>query len=94
MILILILGLLLVGGAVALILQGWRFSHARTAESIEQIGAYGFSAERHVEAPPDQRTGAVAKIADRVGSLAPSVAAGIALTRTRTNQGLGHNGGV
>ena len=76
MILILILGLLLVGGAVALILQGWRFSHARTAESIEQIGAYGFSAERHVEAPPDQRTGAVAKIADRVGSLAPSVAAG------------------
>ena len=76
MILILILGLLLVGGAVALILQGWRFSHARTAESIEQIGAYGFSAERHVEAPPDQRTGAVAKIADRVGSLAPSIAAG------------------
>jgi tight adherence protein C len=75
-ILILILGLLLVGGAVALILQGWRFSQTRTAASIEQIGAYGFSAERQVEAAPDQRTGAVAKIADRVGSLAPSVAAG------------------
>ncbi len=76
MILLLILGLLLVAGAVALILQGWRFSHARTAETIEQIGAYGFSAERHVEAAPDQSTGAVARIADRVGSLAPSVAAG------------------
>ena len=76
MILILILGLLLVGGAVALILQGWRFSQTRTAASIEQIGAYGFSAERQVETAPDQRTGAVAKIADRVGSLAPSVAAG------------------
>jgi tight adherence protein C len=75
-IVILILGLLLVVGAVALILQGWRFSQARTAESIEQIGAYGFSAERRVEAAPDQRTGAVARIADRVGSLAPSVAAG------------------
>jgi len=75
-ILILILGLLLVGGAVALILQGWRFSQTRTAASIEQIGAYGFSAERQVETAPDQRTGAVAKIADRVGSLAPSVAAG------------------
>ena len=76
MILILILGLLLVGGAVALILQGWRFSQTRTAASIEQNGAYGFSAERQVETAPDQRTGAVAKIADRVGSLAPSVAAG------------------
>jgi tight adherence protein C len=75
-ILLLILGLLLVAGAVALILQGWGFSHARTAETIEQIGAYGFSAERRVEAAPGQSTGAVARIADRVGSLAPSVAAG------------------
>jgi tight adherence protein C len=76
-ILILILGLLLVGGAVALILQGWRFSQARTADTIEQIGAYGFSAERRVEATPSgQSTGAVARLADRVGSLAPSVATG------------------
>jgi len=76
-ILILILGLLLVAGAVALILQGWRFSHARTAETIEQIDAYGFSAKRPVEADASgQSTGAVARIADRVGSLAPSVATG------------------
>jgi tight adherence protein C len=77
-ILVLILGLLLVVGAVALILQGWRFSHARTAETIEQIGAYGFSAERRVEAASSsaQNTGAVARFADRVGSLAPSVATG------------------
>jgi len=76
-ILILILGLLLVAGAVALILQGWRFSHARTAETIEQIDAYGFSAKRSIEADASgQSTGAVARIADRVGSLAPSVATG------------------
>jgi tight adherence protein C len=76
-ILILILGLLLVAGAVALILQGWRFSHARTAETIEQIGAYGFSAKRPVEAESSaQSGGAVARIAEQVGSLAPSVATG------------------
>ena len=77
MILVLILGLLLVAGAVALILHGWRFSHARTAETIEQIGAYGFSAERPVEAAAQpQSAGALASFADRVGSLAPGVAAG------------------
>jgi tight adherence protein C len=76
-ILILILGLLLVAGAVALILQGWRFSHARTAETIEQIGAYGFSANRSVEAESSaQNAGALARVADSVGSLAPSVATG------------------
>jgi tight adherence protein C len=76
-ILILILGLLLVAGAVALLLQGMRFSQGRTSDTIEQIGAYGFSAERRVEATPsDQDTGAVARLADRVGSLAPSVASG------------------
>ena len=77
MIFILILGLLLVAGAVALILQGWRFSHARTAETIEQIGAYGFSAKRSVEAESSaQSAGALARIADSVGGLAPSVATG------------------
>jgi tight adherence protein C len=76
-ILVLILGLLLVAGAVALILHGWRFSQARTAETIEQIGAYGFSAERPVEAGAQpQSTGALASFADRIGSLAPNVAAG------------------
>jgi tight adherence protein C len=77
-ILILILGLLLVAGAVALLLHGWRFSQVRTAETIEQIGAYGFSAEHRAE-PVTSDQGApagVAKIADRVGSLVPSVAAG------------------
>ena len=77
MILILILSLFLVAGAVALLLQGWRFSQARTADTIEQIGAYGFSAKRSAEAAPGaQTTGSVAKLADRVGSLAPSVASG------------------
>jgi len=62
---------------VALILHGWRFSQARTAETIEQIGAYGFSAERPVEAAAQpQSTGALASFADRIGSLAPNVAAG------------------
>jgi len=76
-ILVLILGLLLVAGAVALILHGWRFSQARTAETIEQIGAYCFSAERPVEAGAQpQSTGALASFADRIGSLAPNVAAG------------------
>jgi len=76
-ILVLILGLLLVAGAVALILHGWRFSQARTAETIEQIGAYGFSAERPVEAAAQpQNAGALASFADRIGSLAPGVAAG------------------
>jgi tight adherence protein C len=76
-ILVLILGLLLVAGAVALILHGWRFSQARTAETIEQIGAYGFSAERPVEAAGQpQSAGALASFADRIGSLAPGVAAG------------------
>jgi tight adherence protein C len=76
-ILILILGLLLVAGAVALLLQGWRFSQARTADTIEQIGAYGFSAERHVEAAASsQPAGAVGRIADRVGGFAPSILSG------------------
>jgi tight adherence protein C len=76
-ILVLILGLLLVAGAVALILQGWRFSHARTAETIEQIDSYGFSAKRAVEEESaGQSASAVARIADQVGSLAPSAAAG------------------
>jgi len=71
-ILVLILGLLLLAGAVTLILQGWRFSQARTAESIEQIGAYGFSAEPTVEAE-EPHGSFMQRLADRVGSLAPSV---------------------
>jgi len=77
LILILILSLLLVAGAVALLLQGFRFSQARTADTIEQIGAYGFAAKRPVEeSPTDQNAGAVARLADRVGSIAPSAATG------------------
>ena len=77
MILILILGLLLMAGAVALLLQGWRFSQSRTTETLEQIGAYGFSAERQLEAAPaNQATGGVARIADRVGSVAPGILTG------------------
>ncbi len=75
MILILLLGLLLLAGAVALLLQGWRFSHGRTTETLEQIGAYGFAAERHVEAQPSQATG-VAQLADRVGAFAPRALVG------------------
>jgi len=71
-ILVLILGLLLLAGAVTLILQGWRFSQARTAESIEQIGAYGFSAEPNLE-PEEPHGSFMQRLADRVGTLAPSV---------------------
>ena len=72
MILVLILGLLLLAGAVTLILQGWRFSQARTAETIEQIGAYGFSAEPNVEVEEPQGS-FVQRLADRIGTFAPSM---------------------
>jgi tight adherence protein C len=76
-ILILLLGLLLLAGAVALLLQGWRFSQSRTADTLEQIGAYGFSAASQLEAAPtNQATGGVARIAERVGGLAPGIASG------------------
>jgi tight adherence protein C len=71
--LILILGLLLLAGAVTLLVQGWRFSQDRTSETLEQIAAYGFSAEQHVSATPVAApTGTVARIADRVGGFAPT----------------------
>jgi tight adherence protein C len=76
-ILMLIVGLLLLGGAVALLLQGWRFTHARTAEAIAQIDAYGFSAETPVEAEsPTTDVGALQQLADQIGALAPGVLGG------------------
>jgi tight adherence protein C len=76
-ILILLLGLLLLAGGVALILQGWRFSQSRTSDTLQQIGAYGFSAASQAAAvPTNQATGSVARIADRVGSFAPDIASG------------------
>jgi tight adherence protein C len=74
-ILVLILGLLLLAGAITLILQGWRFSEARTAQSIEQIGAYGFSAEPSVEAKELQGS-FLQRLADEIGGLAPSAVKG------------------
>jgi tight adherence protein C len=76
MILVLLLGLLLFAAAVVLLLQGWRFSQARTAETLEQIGAYGFTAERSVEptSTTTSSTGAFTQIADRVASFAPILA--------------------
>jgi tight adherence protein C len=72
-ILILILGLLLLAGAVALLVDGFRFSQERTSQTLEQIAAYGFAAEERVDASPvAQPTTAVARIADRVGSFAPT----------------------
>jgi tight adherence protein C len=68
---------LLLAGGVALVLQGWRFSQSRTADTLEQIGAYGFSAGSQVEAAPtNQATGGVARIAERVGGFAPTIASG------------------
>ena len=73
MILILILGLLLLAGAVTLLVEGWRFSQDRTSETLEQIAAYGFSAEQQINtAPGAAPTSPVARIADRVGSFAPT----------------------
>jgi tight adherence protein C len=66
---------LLLAGAVTLILQGWRFAQGRTAESLEQIGAYGFSAEPNVEAE-EPKGSFMQRLADRVGTLAPSVVKG------------------
>jgi tight adherence protein C len=74
-ILVLILGLLLLAGAVTLILQGWRFSQARTAESLEQIGAYGFSAEPSFEVEEPQGS-FLQRLADQLGGLAPSAVKG------------------
>jgi tight adherence protein C len=75
-ILILLLGLLLLAGAVALLLQGWRFSQSRTSETLEQIGAYGFSASQAEAAPAGQATGSFARFADQVGGFAPNIASG------------------
>ena len=77
MILILIVGLLLLAGAVALLLQSWRVSQTRTAQTLAQIDAYGFSAKTQVEAEsatPD--VGGLKQIADQVGALAPGVLGG------------------
>jgi hypothetical protein len=83
-ILILILGLLLLAGAVALLVQGWRFSQGHTSETIDQISAYGFSAERPVQAGSGpQPTGTVARIADRVGGFAPTTLLGGERNTTR-----------
>jgi len=83
-ILILILGLLLLAGAVALLVQGWRFSQGHTNETINQISAYGFSAERPVQAGSGpQPTGTVARIADRVGGFAPTPLLGGERSTTR-----------
>jgi len=75
-ILVLLLGLLLVAAAVVLLLQGWRFSQARTVETLEQIEAYGFSAERRAQPAPTTTSsgGAFTQLADRVGSFTPLLA--------------------
>ena len=78
MILILILGLLLLAAGVALLLQAWRFSQARTAEALGQIGAYGFSAEPVVTEAPSttEAPNTLQRIADRVGGFAPGLLGG------------------
>jgi tight adherence protein C len=76
-ILILIVGLLLLAGAVALLLHGWRFAQARTADTIAQIDAYGFSAKTQVEAESATAdVGALQQLADQIGALAPGVLGG------------------
>ena len=76
MILLLLLGLLLLGGAVTLILQGWRFTQAKTSESLEQIGAYGFAAEQNVTADTAPQGSAIQRLADRIGAIAPDALSG------------------
>lgn len=75
MVLILILGLVLLAGAVTLILQGWRFSQARTSETLEQIGSYGFAAEPQADEPTSQRSW-LQRIADQIGGAAPESLSG------------------
>ena len=76
MILVLLLGLLLLAAGVVLLLQGWRFSQARTAEALDQIGAYGFAADLPVEAPGTRPSsgGAFTQLADHVAGIAPILA--------------------
>jgi len=75
-ILVLILGLLLLAGAVTLILQGWRFSQTQTSETLDQIGAYGFSAEPNVDADAAPQGSALQRLADWIGAAAPDVFTG------------------
>lgn len=76
MILVLLLGLLLLAGAVTLILQGWRFTQAKTSETLEQIGAYGFAAEEKVASETAPQGSAIQRLADRIGAIAPDVLTG------------------
>ena len=76
MILVLLLGLLLLAGAVTLILQGWRFTQAKTSETLEQIGAYGFAAEEKVASETAPHGSAIQRLADRIGAIAPDVLTG------------------
>jgi tight adherence protein C len=76
-ILILVLGLLLLAAGVALILQAWRFSQARTSEALGQISAYGFSAEPVApSAAPTETPRTLQRLADRVGGIAPGLLGG------------------
>jgi tight adherence protein C len=75
-VLVLLLGLLLLAGAVTLILQGWRFSQAKTAETLEQIGSYGFAAEQNVDGGGEPQGSALQRLADRIGAAAPSIFTG------------------
>ena len=60
----------------ALLLQSWRFSQARTAQTLAQIDAYGFSAKTQVEGESTADVGALQQIADQIGALAPGVLGG------------------
>jgi tight adherence protein C len=75
-VLVLLLGLLLLAGAVTLILQGWRFSQAKTAETLEQIGSYGFAAEQNIDAGLEPQGSALQRLADRIGAAAPDIFTG------------------
>jgi tight adherence protein C len=70
MVLILILGLILLGAAVILLLRGWTFGQATTAETLGQIEAYGFAAEAQGDVGPDHGGPPLTRLADRVGALA------------------------
>jgi tight adherence protein C len=66
LILFLLSGLFLAGASVALVVRAITMSNVRTAETIGQIEAYGFSSSRDKE---KQRSGGVRTTADAVASL-------------------------
>jgi tight adherence protein C len=70
MVLLLILGLILLAGAVILLLRGWASGKVSTAETLGQIEAYGFASDAQADSGSAHAGPPLTRLADRVGALA------------------------